>query len=182
MTPLIQARVLLKGKVLIMKIKRKGFTLIEVLVALAVLSLGLLGLAALQTRGQQFTQEAYFVTQATILANQIMDRIRLNANFARTNFTGGSTGYAVPIPSSAASCATASCTDSGARDYDLFIWGEALRLNLPNGTGTITGLNDASTNNRVRYTITITWSPTELMRDDPDTTDAVRSRAWTLDL
>jgi len=173
--PLIQARAPL-SKVLIMKTKRKGFTLIEVLVALAVLSLGLLGIAALQTRGQQFTQESYFVTQATVLANQIMDRIRLNANYANTSsFT-----YAVsPLPTSASSCATAACSNENIRNYDLFIWGEALKANLPNGTGTITG---TTVNNRVRYTITIIWSPTDFMRDDPDTEDAVRTRTWVLDL
>jgi len=158
-----------------MKTKRKGFTLIEVLVALAVLSLGLLGIAALQSRGQQFTQEAYFVTQATVLANQIMDRIRLNANYANTSFS-----YAEPIPSSLSkSCATAPCTNSEIRDYDLFIWDAALKLNLPNGTGTIVG---STVNSRVRYTITIAWSPAESMRDDPDTVDAVRTRIWALDL
>jgi type IV pilus assembly protein PilV len=166
-----------------MKTKRKGFTLIEVLVALAVLSLGLLGLAALQTRGQQFTQESYFVTQATVLANQIMDRIRLNANYARTNFAGGSGGYvASTAPSAGSNCATTTCSAADARNYDLSIWYNALAANLPNGTGTITGLNDASTNNRVRYTITIIWSPAELMRDDPDTANAVRTRTWVLDL
>lgn len=165
-----------------MKIKRKGFTLIEVLVALAVLSLGLLGLAALQTKGQQFTQEAYFVTQATVLANQIMDRIRLNANFARTNFVGGAGGYVASASPSNANCITAACDASSTRNYDLFSWYNALAANLPSGTGTITGLNDATTNNRVRYTITITWSPAELMRDDPDTANATRSRSWVLDL
>jgi len=164
-----------------MKIKRQGFTLIEILVALAVLSLGLLGLAALQTRGQQFTQEAYFATQATILANQIMDRIRLNSTYARTNFSGGSGGYVISAaPSSATNCASTTCTDADARNYDLSIWFKALADNLPTGTGVITGLSDASTNNRVRYTITISWSPTELMRDDPDTANAVRTRTWTL--
>jgi type IV pilus assembly protein PilV len=173
------ALLLLKDKVLIMKSKRKGFTLIEVLVALAVLSLGLLGLAALQTRGQQFTQEAYFVTQATVLANQIMDRMRLNVNFARTNFSGGTGGYVASTSPSSTNCATAACDATSTRNYDLFIWYNALATNLPNGTGTITG---ATVNGRVRYTVTITWSPTELMRDDPDATDAVRVRSWVLDL
>ena len=164
-----------------MKTKRKGFTLIEVLVALAVLSLGLLGIAALQTKGQQFTQEAYFVTQATVLANQIMDRIRLNDNYARTTFASGSGGYvenAAPT-SSITTCISAACSGATARDYDLFIWYNALAANLPNGTGTITG---ETVGGHVRYTITITWSPTELMRDDPDTEDTVRTRTWVLDL
>jgi type IV pilus assembly protein PilV len=164
-----------------MKTKRKGFTLIEVLVALAVLSLGLLGIAALQSKGQQFTQEAYFVTQATVLANQIMDRIRLNANYARTNFTSGSGGYvasAAPA-SNVTTCITAVCSNAAARNYDLFIWYNALAANLPNGTGTITG---ATVNSRVRYTVSISWSPAEVVSDDPETANAVRTRTWVLDL
>jgi len=164
-----------------MKTKRRGFTLIEVLVALAVLSFGLLGIAALQTKGQQFVQEAYFVTQATVLANQIMDRIRLNDNYARTTFVGGSGGYvasAVPT-SSTTTCISTACSKEDACNYDLFIWYNALAANLPNGTGTITG---ETINSRVRYTITISWSPTESMRDDPDTEDAVKTRTWVLDL
>ncbi|MEY3219562.1 MAG: hypothetical protein RIT27_919 [Pseudomonadota bacterium] len=166
-----------------MKLKQyHGFTLIEVLVALAVLSVGLLGIAALQTRGQQFTQEAYFVTQATVLANQIMDRIRVNANFARTDFSGTAGGYvASAAPSSSATtCITAPCSPAAARDYDLFIWFNALAANLPNGTGAITGVVPA--NNAVRYTITITWNPTEALRDDPSTENATRTRSWVLDL
>lgn len=176
---LLPLALLPKDKVLIMKSKRKGFTLIEVLVALAVLSLGLLGLAALQTRGQQFTQEAYFVTQATVLANQIMDRMRLNANFARTNFSGGTGGYVASAAPGPANCVTASCDAANTRNYDLFIWYNALAANLPNGRGTIAG---TLVNGRVRYTITISWSPADFMRDDPDATDTVRTRTWTLDL
>lgn len=165
-----------------MKLKHRGFTLIEVLVALAVLSVGLLGIAALQTRGQQFTQEAYFVTQATVLASQIMDRIQTNANFARTDFSAGAGGYvASTAPSSSASaCVTATCNAAAARDYDLFIWFNALAANLPNGTGTITGIVPPN-NGSVRYTITITWTPSEALLDDPDAV-AARTRSWTLQL
>lgn len=56
----------------------RGFTLIEVLVALFVLSLGLLGLAMLQTLAMRFNTESYSRTQATFLAYDIVDRIRAN--------------------------------------------------------------------------------------------------------
>lgn len=45
-----------------------GFSLVEVLVALLVLAIGLLGLAALQAQGLRFNHDAYVRTQATNLA------------------------------------------------------------------------------------------------------------------
>jgi type IV pilus modification protein PilV len=57
---------------------QRGFTLIEVLVALFVLAIGLLGLAMLQTTGLRFNTNSYSRTQATLLAYDIMDRMRAN--------------------------------------------------------------------------------------------------------
>ena len=55
-----------------------GFTLLEILIAMLIISIGLLGVATLQIRGQQFNQVSYFRTQATFLAYDLMDRIRIN--------------------------------------------------------------------------------------------------------
>lgn len=56
----------------------KGFTLIEVLVAVLVLSIGLLGIAGLQTRSLQFNGDAYYRTQAQLLATDLAERMRAN--------------------------------------------------------------------------------------------------------
>lgn len=56
----------------------EGFSLLEVLVAMLLLSLALLGLARLQTYSLQTTNSAYYRTQATALANDMIERIRLN--------------------------------------------------------------------------------------------------------
>lgn len=58
--------------------RQGGFSLIEVLVALFVLSIGLLGLAALQTTGLKFNHQSYQRTQAVIQAYDIIDRMRHN--------------------------------------------------------------------------------------------------------
>ena len=58
------------------------FLLIEVLVALVVLSVGLLGLAALQQNAVRFNHDAYLRSQATVLAYDIADRIRGNRQAA----------------------------------------------------------------------------------------------------
>lgn len=60
-----------------------GFTLLEVLIALLVLSFGLLGLAALQAYSVKANQSANLRSQASVLANMMMDNIRSNrANIA----------------------------------------------------------------------------------------------------
>ena len=58
--------------------QRQGFSLVEVLVSLVVLSIGLLGLAALQTRSLASTHNAALGSQATLLAGDISDRMRAN--------------------------------------------------------------------------------------------------------
>ncbi len=60
-----------------------GFGLLEVLVAVLVLSVGLLGLAGLHVAGMRNNHSAYYRTQATILSYEIIDRMRVNAANAR---------------------------------------------------------------------------------------------------
>ena len=72
-----------------------GFSMIEVLVALVVLAIGLLGFALLQTMNLRFTQSANHRTQAINLASDFLDQMRANRNdgawYARTaSFAPGS--------------------------------------------------------------------------------------------
>jgi len=55
-----------------------GFSLIEVLVAIVLLSIGMLGLSALQARATLMGIESYQRTQALLLAQDMLDRIRAN--------------------------------------------------------------------------------------------------------
>ncbi|MEN8206691.1 MAG: type IV pilus modification protein PilV [Pseudomonadota bacterium] len=58
--------------------RQQGFTLLEVLIALLILSIGLLGLAALQTTSLRSNQMASMRTTATQMAYDISDRMRAN--------------------------------------------------------------------------------------------------------
>jgi type IV pilus assembly protein PilV len=106
-----------------------GFSLIEVLVALVVLSVGLLGLAALQTNAVEFNHDAYLRSQATILAYDIADRIRGNRQAA---IDGEYVSvFATTLPTcNAAVAGTVAQQDIGA-------WRRALVCALPAGNGQI---------------------------------------------
>jgi type IV pilus assembly protein PilV len=70
--------------------RSRGFTLIEILVALIVLSVGLLGVAALQLSSLRANNSASFRSQATFLAYDIADRMRANRIAATTGAPGAS--------------------------------------------------------------------------------------------
>lgn len=56
-----------------------GMTLIEVLVALLILSVGLLGAAAVQLNALKYTDSSLMTTQASFIAYDMLDRIRASA-------------------------------------------------------------------------------------------------------
>ena len=65
--------------------KFRGFSLIEVLIALLILSVGLLGFALLQTMNVRFAQAANYRTIATNLSYELLDQMRANRP-ERSNF------------------------------------------------------------------------------------------------
>lgn len=65
--------------------RQAGVTLIEVMVALLIFAIGLLGVAALQGLSLQGGQSAYHRTQATNLAYEIADFARANRSAAINN-------------------------------------------------------------------------------------------------
>lgn len=69
-----------------------GYSLLEVLVALVLVSIALLGLAGLQIRAQQAEIEAYQRAQALLLVNDMIDRISLNRGARRCYVTTDAQG------------------------------------------------------------------------------------------
>ena len=124
-----------------------GFTLIEVLVALVVMSVGLLGLAALQQNAVTFNRDAYLASQATLLAYDMADRIRGNRQAGRDGDYDSAFAGTPPACNSAVAAGTVVTEDIGA-------WRRALSCALPMGNGQIAYDDVAQT-----LTITVTWDP-----------------------
>lgn len=66
-------------------IQEKGFSMIEVLVSLIILCIGILGMAALQTKSIKLTQESIQRSNAIMLADDILETIRSNNKTALEN-------------------------------------------------------------------------------------------------
>ncbi len=125
-----------------------GFTLLEVLVAILVLAIGLLGLASLQAVGLQFNQSSQFRTQATNLAYEMADRMRSNRQAARDgDYTGG---LADPLPPCTPNLPLNPATTPVAA-RDVAAWRNSLACLLPLGNGAIAVDNDGIA------TITVQW-------------------------
>ena len=114
----------------------RGFTLIEVLIAIFVLAIGLLGVAGMQAFAVKNTQSANFRLVASMLATDITDRMR-------SNYEGVINGYynkplVADYNSPMAACATsAGCTPEQLAQNDLAEWAARVAAALPNGVGVV---------------------------------------------
>lgn len=131
-----------------------GFTLIEVMVAIVILSFGMLGVAALMVTGIQFTHSAQQRTIATQLAYDMIDRMR--SNQADWSMSGGNAdaGINYHLPSSdplaagspylnektdcfSYSAAATGCSAADMASQDAYEWQQAIRARLGNAVGIV---------------------------------------------
>ena len=137
--------------------RQQGMTLLEALIALVVLSIGLLGMAALQARAMRYNHDALVRSEATALANDIMDRMRGRAY----NLTAAQAVTALDAYEGAAAgaCTTVNVTAA----VDIKCWRDAIQARLPGGAtaiGTITqtaGTGTAADPTDDVFQIAITW-------------------------
>ncbi len=107
-------------------------TLIEILVSLLILAIGMLGMAGLQTVSLRNTQSAYQRTQAAILSNDIVERVRANLQGVESGSYDNAAGAVT------ASCNSISgCTPAQMAANDVAEWKQALAAALPEGEGTL---------------------------------------------
>jgi type IV pilus assembly protein PilV len=127
----------------------RGFTIIEVLAALLVIAVGIVGIAALYSDAVQTTTEAHLHTRAAEMAEQIAKRIQENAA-GRVGYAGTVGVVCRPDPPPLAPL------DAAANEAAC--WEARVEEALPSGLGTIT--RDTSTS-PVSYVVAVSWSAPE---------------------
>jgi type IV pilus assembly protein PilV len=136
-----------------MRRHHQGFSLIEVLIALVILSVGLLGIAAMVSVSLKSKDSSYMQTQATALAQGILDRMRANRAAAdlgsyNINFSGTATTVACVG-------STKNCSSTDIANFDLADWKASLANTLPTGQGKITTVAVAQ---MTQVTISVRWN------------------------
>lgn len=150
--------------------KQSGFTLLEIMVAIVVLSLGLLGLAGLQAASLRNNQTAYYRGIATQQAYDMADRMRANLAGVRANNYSALT----VTPANPACFLTGCNTPLKMANTDYFQWNTANAGLLPNGNGTVVCADGpaaagctAATGNWV-FDITVMWTEKDMGGSDPN--------------
>ncbi|HCS26212.1 MAG TPA: type IV pilus modification protein PilV [Spongiibacteraceae bacterium] len=119
-----------------------GFSLIEVLVALVVTALGVVGLVAAQLNALKYNQTSDVRTHATLLAYDIADRLRANRLAALAGSYDIALGQAAP-------------PGTAVHQLDLRDWRSMLDSRLTSGDGSIA-------RNTNRFTITVRWDESRI--------------------
>lgn len=133
-------------------LNNSGFSLIEVLITILVVSFGLLGMAALILSGARSNNIAHYRSIASKQTEDIADRMRANL----AGVTAGSyNALTATIPASD-DCLTNTCNATQVAAYDHAQWNTANSGLLPGGMGTVNG------NVAAGFLITLMWTEKEM--------------------
>jgi len=142
---------------------QRGTSLIEALVALLVLALGVMGMAAVQTRSLAIARTTNLRALAIQAAEDLQDRILTNAALrdkpplANPYLTSWG-----PPPGSEKDCAATVCDGLQLATYDLMQWKRELARSLPAGDGLVF----ASPTDASQWGILVAWKETST-RNEP---------------
>ncbi len=125
---------------------QRGFSLVEVLIALIIMSVGMLGIAGLYVQSMQAGRTSVFRHHAVTLAGDVADRIRANPMAGAAYAGGGANNNCV--------AAGIDCDAAQMASNDIFLWNQQATESLPNGN-----INVAFDNAVIppSYTIAVGW-------------------------
>ena len=159
--------------------KQSGTSLIEVLVAVFVVSVGLLGVARMELFAKNSNYEAVQRTTAAMIANEIMQKIRANPS-QLASYVGQTVGSgSLTFPTANCKDGTTACTPAQVVTWDLYEWeqlligsaekaGSANTGGLVNPRGCIT--STAASGAAGEYTVAIAWRGNSPMTNPTSTT------------
>lgn len=137
--------------------KQVGLSLLEILITVLIMAVGSLGIAALQLTGLKYATGSYGRTQATLLAGDMLDKIRANREYAKngggnyviSNFTDSAT--------SSSDCTSTVCTPGQLADFDASNWIQNVSRLLVSGKGKIVLDSSTGVTGETIAEISIQW-------------------------
>tara|TARA_R110000850_G_scaffold67188_7_gene149691 strand:+ start:4336 stop:4923 length:588 start_codon:yes stop_codon:yes gene_type:complete len=157
-----------------------GFSLLEVLIAIVVLSIGLLGLAGLQFSALRGNNQSYERSQAHALLAEISDAMRVNRVAAGNGAFELDAGTTPADPPADCTDVLVTCTDAESAAFALATWHERMQLLLPNSTAQIT-CSTAPCSQGVIHNIRVIWDENRVGLDPTDATAVSCPTAATFD-
>jgi type IV pilus assembly protein PilV len=163
--------------------RSRGFSLLEVLVALVIISIGVLGVAAMQASAFSNTHASQTESVAAIEARSLADAMEANPNY----WTSGTFAPSIAVASSVLTdngtlepltndCSKAVCTAQQMAAYDLKQWGNDLNNQIPGATGLVACEAGAP----VICTIQVSWQPKTAVAISQGTQSTVPASATTV--
>lgn len=141
--------------------RSRGFSLLEVLVALVVISLGALGIAAMQASAISSTHSSQQESLIALEARSMADAMVANAGYwaaglAPASLTVTSTSLSdATLQGYTTDCSSTTCSASQLASYDAKNWGKELNNQVPGAQGLITCVAGAP----VICSVKISWKP-----------------------
>lgn len=144
-----------------------GSTLIEVLVAMLVLSVGLLGIAGLASASLRYSQGAWARAAVASGLSDIADRVRSNPTASVTDYAFDNTTYTEQREefdegeiNLDKDCLSDTCTPTELATYHMEDWRNSVHRSMPGGAVWISGQRDT------QYVATIMWFDKTFVEDD----------------
>lgn len=122
-TSLTQGSSSISGKGVKLPGNQRGIGLIEILVAVIIMSLGFLAAARMQVEGMRYSQSAYFQSQAYFLASDMIDRMRSNIAGVQNGFYSDETSSTNAVNPG---CTIIECNPLGIARQDIYDWSTSL--------------------------------------------------------
>ncbi len=151
--------------------KQDGYSLLEAVIAVVIISIGVIGIAGLQLTTNVYAESSLHRSQAAALAREMVERMRLNPDEAKA---GGYDFNTLPTQTRKCKGSSKNCTVSQLRQHDQRVWAERVDELLPSGDASIATGADNGTD-PVQIVITLQWDETRGQQ-------SVVSQAFTFEL
>lgn len=143
--------------------KQRGFSLLEVLLTVVLLSIGFLVAAKMQIQGLRSSQSSQLHAKALLLSSEIMDKMHNNPiGVENGNYDDKTTSTAIAV-----ACGATGCTPTQLASKDLFEWsshfvdargvGDDYIPTLPGASSTAPATGKISAPVNDVYTISVSW-------------------------